>query len=165
MYGYFGVFNGETLNYDDLLKDNAEFENTYEELILNLDEEHKAIVDEIIDILNDKEDFKPKTEELAAKLFKKYKGDESENNDQIFNLTLLDAVTNRSYGNSLFPIKRNTIIKNDKSGVFIPICTKNVFLKYYSKKFTDVMFWKEEDAKAYQENIEQVLSFYLPKAQ
>ena len=27
---------------------------------------------------------KPKTEELAAKLFKKYKGDESENNDQIF---------------------------------------------------------------------------------
>ena len=122
-------------------------------------------MDEIIDILNDKEDFKPKTEELAAKLFKKYKGDESENNDQIFNLTLLDAVTNRSYGNSLFPIKRNTIIKNDKSGVFIPICTKNVFLKYYSKKFTDVMFWKEEDAKAYQENIEQVLSFYLPKAQ
>lgn len=156
---------GETLNYDDLLKDNAEFENTYEELILNLDEEHKTIVDEIIDILNDKEDFKPKTEELAAKLFKKYKGYESENNDQIFNLTLLDAVTNRSYGNSLFPIKRNTIIKNDKSGVFIPICTKNVFLKYYSKKFTDVMFWKEEDAKAYQENIEQVLSFYLPKAQ
>ena len=66
---------------------------------------------------------------------------------------------------SITNIKRNTIIKNDKSGVFIPICTKNVFLKYYSKKFTDVMFWKEEDAKAYQENIEQVLSFYLPKAQ
>lgn len=60
---------------------------------------------------------------------------ENENNDDlknnIGNLTLLDAGTNRGYGNALFPTKRRKIIEKDKLGVFIPICTKNVFLKYF----------------------------------
>ncbi|MFK7032553.1 DUF262 domain-containing protein [Flavobacterium oreochromis] len=143
--------------------DNSEegFKDFYEELTEDLDGEEIIILETVIDILNDEIDFKAKTEELSMKLYKKYKGNESENNNHISNLTLLDAVTNRGYGNSLFPIKRNTIIKNDGAGVFIPICTKNVFLKYYSKKLSDVMYWKESDAKAYFENINLVLSYYL----
>lgn len=49
------------------------------------------------------------------------------------NLTLLDQRTNRGYRNHIFPVKRNKIL--EKSGVesFIPLCTKNVFLKFYSK--------------------------------
>ena len=52
-------------------------------------------------------------------------------NDNISNLALLDDETNRGYGNAMFFIKRKKIIENDKQGIFVPICTKNVFLKYY----------------------------------
>lgn len=152
---------GENIEEEKLQLGIDEYEEYYESLIYNLEEDEKIIAQKLVDILNDKENYKPKTEELAQYLYLKYKGTESENNNHISNLTLLDAVTNRSYGNSLFPIKRNTIIKNDRSGIFVPICTKNVFLKYYSKKLSDVMFWKESDAKAYFENIKEVLTDYL----
>lgn len=56
----------------------------------------------------------------------------SEINDEdindISNLTLLDSETNRGYKNAVFPFKRKTIIKRDKAGVFIPLCTKMFFL-------------------------------------
>lgn len=83
--------------------------------------------------------------------------------NSIANLTLLDAATNRGYKNAVFPLKRNSIINIDKDGSFIPICTKNVFLKYYSRKVSDMMFWSEDDAKDYIAEIKNVLSKYLPK--
>lgn len=82
--------------------------------------------------------------------------------DGIGNLALLDAATNRSYKNAMFPIKRKRIIQNDMNGVFVPICTKNVFLKFYSKKLGEVMYWNGSDADDYVEAIQKVLSEYLP---
>jgi uncharacterized protein with ParB-like and HNH nuclease domain len=82
--------------------------------------------------------------------------------DGIGNLALLDASTNRSYKNAMFPIKRRRIIHNDMNGIFVPICTKNVFMKFYSKKLGDVMYWKEPDATEYVEAIKLVLKEYLP---
>lgn len=73
------------------------------------------------------------------------------------NLTLLDAATNRSYGNSMFPIKRARIIENDKRGVFVPICTKNAFLKFYSESPDELTYWKRADAHAYLANINNTL--------
>ena len=83
--------------------------------------------------------------------------------DDLGNLALLDASTNRSYKNALFPIKRARIIKCDSHGVFVPICTKNVFLKYYSKTYTEYAHWSEADAKDYVSAIKQVLADYLPE--
>ncbi|MEJ2792070.1 DUF262 domain-containing protein [Iodobacter sp. LRB] len=84
--------------------------------------------------------------------------------DQLGNLALLDASTNRSYKNALFPIKRARIIDNDKRGVFIPIGTKNVFLKYYSRQSViELMYWEESDAKDYQHAIGEMLKDYLPE--
>jgi len=77
------------------------------------------------------------------------------------NLTLLDATTNRSYGNAMFPIKRRRIIENDKLGLFVPLCTKNVFLGYYSNINIESMYWQEEDAKNYFDAINEVLKEYL----
>lgn len=144
---------------------NMEFDLLLEELLVDLDAEEGEVVEAIVDILNDPIEYKAKTEELAAKLFNKYRGADSNNNNHISNLALLDATTNRSYGNSLFPIKRNIIIKNDRAGIFIPIATKNVFLKYYSSKFADVMYWKESDAKAYFQHIQETLSYFLSNQQ
>ncbi|MEG1522755.1 MAG: DUF262 domain-containing protein [Bacteroidales bacterium] len=81
--------------------------------------------------------------------------------DDISNLALLDSVTNRSYGNAIFPVKRMRIIENDACGIFVPICTKNVFHKQYSRKLDDLMYWSEEDAKAYLNEIKTVLKDFL----
>lgn len=100
------------------------------------------------------------------KLFKKVQehfkeGIEIENKDNISNLALLDATTNRSYGNSFFPIKRKKIIENDRSGIFVPICTKNLFLKYYSSQFGELMYWNQNDANDYLIAINETLKDFL----
>jgi uncharacterized protein with ParB-like and HNH nuclease domain len=80
----------------------------------------------------------------------------------ISNLALLDSATNRSYKNAFFPIKRKIILQNDKRGTFIPICTKNVFMKAYSSRFDEVMYWNKYDANFYLHAIEETLVDYLP---
>ncbi|WP_156111464.1 hypothetical protein [Pontibacillus halophilus] len=77
--------------------------------------------------------------------------------NHISNCTLLDAKTNRAYKNTIFPKKREEIISRDQKGVYIPIGTKNVFLKYYSKKTKQIHHWNQEDREAYMSNILEVL--------
>ena len=92
----------------------------------------------------------------------------SENNtlediNDISNLTLLDEKTNRGYKNAVFQIKRKVIIKKDKNGIFIPLCTKNVFLKYYNENVSQMSFWGKEDRISYLATITETLEKYLPK--
>lgn len=68
----------------------------------------------------------------------------------IGNLTVLNASINRSYGNSYFNTKRRLIIEEDKSGVYIPIVTKNVFLKYFSGNTKKHTRWSKSDANNYE---------------
>ncbi|ENA1802875.1 DUF262 domain-containing protein [Flavobacterium psychrophilum] len=84
-------------------------------------------------------------------------------NDNISNLALLDEETNRGYGNAMFFIKRKKIIENDKQGIFVPIATKNVFLKYYTKHSDNNLNWTENDANDYLETMKEVLKSYLTK--
>lgn len=124
-------------------------------------EEKKAWIQDILDmekvektedeILNMRDqDFK----QFFNTLQEQIEGDSSDfEKDDIGNLTLLDSATNRSYGNAFFPMKRKTIIENDKNGTFIPICTRNLFLKYYSKNATDLQKWTKEDAESYKDAI------------
>jgi hypothetical protein len=77
------------------------------------------------------------------------------------NLTLLDAGTNRGYGNALFATKRKIIIDKDRNGVFMPICTKNVFLKYFDGNSTSR--WTIDDVTAYNSAIENTLAKFLNK--
>ena len=84
-----------------------------------------------------------------------------EGKNGIGNLTLLDEETNKSYGNSLFPAKRRIIIEKDMTGKFIPICTKNVFLKYFDKKGTSRTQWTDEDIANYQNHIGYTLERFL----
>ena len=83
-------------------------------------------------------------------------GDDAiKNKDSIGNLTLLDFKTNREYQDAPFPYKRHCIIREDKAGKrFMPICTRNVFLKYYSNSntessFIDAMRWSMHDFDGY----------------
>lgn len=85
---------------------------------------------------------------------------EIEIND-ISNLTLLDAETNRSFKNAFFPLKRQTIIERDKGAVFVPVCTKNVFLKLYSKNPGNMVRWGEKDRDEYLGEMRRMLSDYI----
>lgn len=85
-----------------------------------------------------------------------YFGEDTSNH--ISNCTLLDSATNRSYKNSIFPKKREEIINRDQKGSYILPCTRNVFLKYYSKQTTQIHHWNKEDRDAYLEDILKVLS-------
>lgn len=80
-----------------------------------------------------------------------------EEDNNIKNLCLLDSGTNRSYKNDSFKEKRRKIIENEKNGVFIPICTKNVFMKYYSKELKDLEVWNETDRTSYFTDIDNII--------
>jgi len=81
--------------------------------------------------------------------------------DEISNLALLDEKTNRGYKNAVFPLKRKYIIELDKTGGFVPICTKNVFLKYFSDYPPKISFWTQDDREKYEQDLIRVLSPYI----
>ncbi|MFD2914868.1 DUF262 domain-containing protein [Psychroserpens luteus] len=86
---------------------------------------------------------------------------QDEDINDISNLTLLDSQTNRGYKNAVFPLKRKTIINRDKQGIFIPICTKNVFLKYFSEYPPKISFWTQNDRENYEKDLFNILNGYL----
>lgn len=88
--------------------------------------------------------------------FSKKSNVETDIND-LSNLVLLDSGTNRSYKNAIFPVKRKSIIEKEKTGTFIPICTRNVFLKYYTQNVSQMTFWDSADRKEYFSNLRNVI--------
>ena len=104
--------------------------------------------------------------------------------NKIWNYVLLDAGTNRGYGNAIFPAKRRSIIGKDQGKkyivnddltvttvtgedkenkrshkliAFVPPVTKNVFLKYYNTSIRNLKTWDRADAEAYKKNILETL--------
>jgi hypothetical protein len=100
--------------------------------------------------------------EEVSQYFEDNSGLNEKNAHCLSNLALLDASTNRGYKNAFFPVKRKTILKKDKAGEFIPVCTKKVFLKYYTQT-PNMTFWKKEDRKEYLDDIIEKLSVYLKR--
>lgn len=103
-----------------------------------------------------------------------WKNPEQDKN-KVWNFVLLDAGTNRGYGNSIFPAKLRCIIGKDQGKkysidegtleikveygaiAFIPPVTKNVFLKYYNTSVDNLREWCESDAESYKLNIFETL--------
>lgn len=104
---------------------------------------------------------KEEARRLFNEFMKRFNEDKIDDRDSIANLTLLDYATNRSYGNAFFPIKRKRIIDNDKTGVFVPIATKNMFLKYYSSKVDNMMEWTNKDGEDYLKEICGLINNYV----
>ncbi len=77
------------------------------------------------------------------------------------NMALLDKDTNSALNNAIFEVKRRRIIEKDKEGVFIPICTKNVFSKYYSNDVSQMHYWGNVDRIAYKQAINDVFGNYF----
>lgn len=106
---------------------------------------------------------------------------DSNEKNMIWNFTLLDASTNRSYGNSIFAAKRRVIIaksqgckislndsleevesdNHNELVPFIPPSTLNVFMKSYTKSANNVRQWDKIDSQEYLEQIKKTLSKFL----
>ena len=82
------------------------------------------------------------------------------------NMALLGGLENTVLSNSIFEVKRKEILRMDAEGKYIPLCTKNLFLKYHNVKDENFLnqqlyFWSENDRKNYLSHINLILSEYL----
>ena len=128
---------------------------------------------------SEKDNEKVSFEDVYKKIVELNGSLDEESKKRIWNFTLLDESTNREYQNAIFPVKRayiankengfktieeNGEIKPDKSQreiAFIPLCTKNVFAKFYTPEPDNLMNWTEVDAKSYFEDIADKLKYYF----
>ncbi len=82
---------------------------------------------------------------------------------ELENMALLSCPDNSRLNNAIFPVKRDRIIKMEREGSFIPPCTRNVFLKLYSKADNQPYFWSTRDKADYIEEIENVFNDFKSK--
>lgn len=162
--------SSQTPNTFNKLKDRKIWLKYFTELVLTFEEEEKQrswdsykekanlLIQKIDSTGKDEDEEFNKLHTAIMKLLPDKKYLES---DTLSNLTLLDAGTNRGYGNALFPTKRKIIIQKDQDGTFIPPCTRNMFLKYYTNDdFTNEQWkntWTKVDGKAYLKHIWDVM--------
>ena len=106
-------------------------------------DEFNAVAPAVIDILTD--------------------GDDKSQMHTLSNMALLTVGENAALNNSTFDVKRMKVIAMDKAGEYVPTCTRNVFMKYYSSSDTKLHFWSEEDRKGYIEAMNCVLFGYKEK--
>jgi hypothetical protein len=68
----------------------------------------------------------------------------------ISNLALLASGHNSALSNAVFEVKRRRILALDRNGEYIPVCTRQVFLKYYTDADAQqIHFWSNQDRDAY----------------
>ena len=79
------------------------------------------------------------------------------------NMALLSCPDNSRLNNAIFPVKRDRIIQMEREGSFIPPCTRNVFLKLYSKADNQPYFWSTRDKADYIEEIKNVFNNFKNK--
>ena len=96
-------------------------------------------------------------EEVVVSGYKKPKSEK----DFIWNFALLNATTNKSYGNDIYPLKRKRIM-SDEYYIYTPICTRALFEKAYSQRLSNLMIWGRSDAKDYWTYTCNCLSEFLP---
>ena len=82
---------------------------------------------------------------------------------ELENMALLSCPDNSRLNNAIFPVKRDRIIKMEREGSFIPPCTRNVFLKLYSKADNQPYFWSTRDKADYIEEIKNVFNDFKSK--
>ena len=114
----------------------------------------------LIDALNKEEKDTNIIEEERAKYFAA--GDDLMG---IQNLTLLSAHDNRGIGNKFFFEKRQKLQEYYQQGSFIPACSMNVFMKFYSEKPEQMAFWDKDDRDSYKNKLEQTIKNFFDNEQ
>ena len=79
----------------------------------------------------------------------------------ISNLCLVDANTNSKLNNSVFDVKREKIKERELAGHYIPVCTRNVFLKAYTSYPVNNAYWTDADREGYLANIRETYNYFV----
>jgi hypothetical protein len=108
------------------------------------------------------ESFNIKDGENSEKVFES----DFEKDDSIKNMALLQGNINAKLNNKLYSEKRKIIAEyeqgeGEKGNLFVPICTRNVFFKHYSKSSTNPLMWDNNDGIEYLNAIITVIAKYL----
>lgn len=103
----------------------------------------------------------------VTEIFTNAEGVDPDSVHSVTNLALLTCGDNSALGNAVFEVKRRRILELDRQGAYIPICTRNVFLKYYTNAGAQqVHFWSAQDREGYLDAMLQAVSPYLtPEAE
>ncbi|KAA6317680.1 hypothetical protein EZS27_032202 [termite gut metagenome] len=142
----------------------GEWLNLHKESLLNLDKEtNKELIQEIGDSVIVENLTGEKFSELFEKVTKVLSEEGSiEYTHSLSNMALLRQSDNSALNNSTFDVKRNKILEMDKTSDYIPVCTRRVFLKYYTPSQSNQLhFWGKADRDAYIEAMGTVLRNYL----
>lgn len=66
------------------------------------------------------------------------------------NMALLSGGDNAALSNSVFEVKRQRVLALDRQGQYIPVCTRQVFLKYFTDADAQqVHYWSAKDRESY----------------
>lgn len=124
-------------------------------------DEHKDFID---NDYNKSENEKMNLQKLCVDYIKEYKESGKKPVIQdISNMALMIMKDNDEIDNKTFDEKRDYIARLEERGSFIPICTKKVFSKAYTKSAehpVHFLFWGPEDRWAYVKAIEDTLDKY-----
>ncbi|MBK7131145.1 MAG: DUF262 domain-containing protein [Crocinitomicaceae bacterium] len=139
---------------DDHIKSLSSQNNSdFEELITRMQVLRNA--DEI-----EKDDFEKMVSDIYATVNNISEAKEL-NVHSISNLCLVDANTNSQLNNSVFDVKREIVKQRELSGFYIPICTRNVFLKAYTEYPTNNAYWTQNDREDYLKNIKNTYEYFV----
>lgn len=165
------LFNIATLNANSQEKNRFSFANFHKN---KWDVEHISPQNP-----KDNEELKKIIEDRQNPIFTALKNALSQNNEKeieserekffatdeslmsIENLTLLTSHDNRGISNGFFFEKRNKLKAYFQKGSFIPTCSMNVFMKYYSENPQQMDFWDEKDRQSYKKAIEDRIIEFL----
>lgn len=123
----------------------------------------KVIVTKLKARLNDSNLSQNEFDELFAEIVTETEERFGTDLNTIDNLALLDQGTNSALGNHFYPVKYRKLLEYDKMGHFIPICTRNAFMKYYSEKVDHFQLWSESDRSGYVAAIERSFEVFKEK--
>lgn len=165
----FHLHVGKTWSLEHIHAQNAESLNTNEQweawlkahkqALLAFPDNHETLVQEIEASLqgiatakNFRETFRRLSAQVVAVFDAPAQGvDTSEHGlHTICNLALLSRDDNSKLNNAVFEVKRQIVLEIDRMGGYIPVCTRNVFLKYYTgADAQQIHFWSPQDRKSY----------------
>lgn len=165
-------------NTDNDLSDPEEQKIWLKTFLLDIDipDKNKQDIIAFINGTYDKtfDDIYSELEEIQNKAIKKEEQLDDRQKNQIWNFCLLDEHTNKSYGNSIFPVKKRIIMGKEmgkkyvlddlepktvpNAVAFVPIATKDAFIKAYTTNATSPREWSLTDAKSYKQEIYDCLT-------
>lgn len=147
---------------DDSIDNREEWCEMLKEYLKSLGQDGKSLIEKIDSWLKSKdEDVFGEIYAEAYELLDAQPGEREFNQDELGNLTLLCHNINRGYKNAFFAVKRYWIQSDTSS--YIPISTRDTFLKAYTRNPKTVLRWAAQDAEDYQRAICETVGDFLQK--